>query len=120
MQDALELAGRAELYACVRDTKWGTINFGRNRRLATPLQQLALTVRDGGCVYPKCDQHWTRTDAHHIVDFQDGGLTDLEWLALVCPRHHHHLHINNLELYRNETGEWDIRPRQTDPPPHPG
>ena len=120
LQDALELAARAELYACIRDTKWGVINFGRNRRLATPLQQLALTVRDRGCVYPKCDAHWTRTEAHHIIDFQDGGLTNLEQLAPQCRTHHPHLHQNGLELYRNQNGEWDVRPRNTGPPPNPG
>ncbi len=111
--DAFEMAARADLYACIRTTEGAILEFGRNRRLASVLQRLALIVRDKTCVYPGCDAHWTRTEAHHVREYEHGGSTDIDNLARVCPQHHRHLHLNGLTLRFVATG-WTIHPR---PPP---
>jgi hypothetical protein len=61
---------------------------GRSVRLATNAQRRALTVRDGGCVFPGCTAGEEHCEAHHVIHYRNGGKTDLNNLALLC--HHHH------------------------------
>jgi Domain of unknown function (DUF222) len=109
LEDALEVAARAELYGAIRDMSGEILNFGRSRRFASAIQNLALVVRDKQCMYPGCDGHWTMTDAHHTHEFENGGLTDLEWLARVCQPHHTYLHANDLRLVKRD-GVWVVEP----------
>jgi hypothetical protein len=69
LEDALEVAARGELYAAIRDMNGEILNFGRDRRFASAIQQLALVVRDEGCIVSGCDVHWSKTDAHHSVEY---------------------------------------------------
>ena len=97
--DAVELAARADLYAMIHHTRWGILKFGRNRRLASPLQRLAVIVRDRECVADGCTADHTRCDVHHEPPFEDGGLTDIEHLELVCTNEHHpHRHFTGRPL----------------------
>lgn len=97
--DAVELAARADLYAMIRHSRWGILKFGRNRRLASPLQRLAVIVRDRQCVADGCTADHTRCDVHHEPPFEDGGLTDIDHLELVCTNEHHpHRHSTGVPL----------------------
>jgi hypothetical protein len=83
----------------------GTIlDHGRAVRLATREQRQALVVRDRGCVFPGCDRAPGWCEAHHLDFFEDGGLTDLTNLALVCSHHHHLVHEGGWTLERTATG----------------
>ncbi|HEX7827797.1 MAG TPA: HNH endonuclease signature motif containing protein [Mycobacterium sp.] len=67
------------------------IGSGRETRQISRRLRRALEHRDRYCVVPGCGA--TRgLHAHHIVHWEDGGLTELENLVLVCPYHHraHH------------------------------
>jgi hypothetical protein len=75
------------------------LDVGRTRRLVTPKQRLALTIRDRGCAFPSCARPARWADAHHIVSWLDGGPTDLTNLVLLCRRHHRMLHHS----------EWTVR-----------
>ena len=71
--------------------------LGRGRRLANLPQQLAVAVRDGGCVL--CTEPMHRCEIHHIEEWDaDGGSTDIENLAALCGHHHRWLHNNNRKL----------------------
>ncbi|SEE56666.1 hypothetical protein SAMN04488550_4555 [Gordonia malaquae] len=61
--------------------------FGRGRRLASLAQRLALFGRDRGCTAPGCTTPWSRTQAHHMPDWQDGGPTDIDHLGGACGGH---------------------------------
>ncbi|MFV0315862.1 MAG: DUF222 domain-containing protein, partial [Microthrixaceae bacterium] len=76
------------------DPSGSPLNWGRRRRLFTPAQRTALGVRDGGCVFPGCDQPVSRCDAHHQQPWETGGVTDLVNGALLCRRHHRLEHSN--------------------------
>ena len=90
--EALRLAGQAELALLFADATGRPLNLYRNRRLATPSQTLALIGRDKGCTFPGCTMPPEWTEKHHVVAWRDGGLTNLDNLALVCDYHHdHHL-----------------------------
>ena len=108
--EAFELAARAELYAAIRDMHGGILKFGRSRRLASPLQKLASAIRDRGCSFPGCDRPWQRCEAHHVIEYDNGGPTDLHNLALLCNAHHHHLDDHHLQLTRQLDGTWTIQP----------
>ncbi len=53
---------------------------GRKTRDPTVAQRRALLVRDGGCVFPSCDQRLF-VDAHHVREWEHGGFTDLDNLT---------------------------------------
>jgi len=62
--------------------------LGRSERYATKAQYLALLARDGECRWPGCHIPGAWCDADHLIAWEDGGLTDLDNLELLC-RHHH-------------------------------
>lgn len=64
------------------------VALGRSVRCFTPPQRRALFARDGGCAVPGCDAKLAWLEAHHVVEWQAGGPTDLDNGVLLCPRHH--------------------------------
>ena len=61
--------------------------LGRASRFATAAQRLALFARDRGCTAPGCTVPFIRTQAHHMPDWTDGGVTDIDRLGGACGRH---------------------------------
>ncbi|GAB4097934.1 DUF222 domain-containing protein [Sinomonas halotolerans] len=47
-----------------------------------------IRYRDGACRVPGCTRAARRSEIDHIVEWQDGGPTDADNLALLCPKHH--------------------------------
>ena len=95
-----ETARRLSCDACVcgvlmRDTE--TLDLGRTQRLPNRAQRRALTVRDGGCRFLGCTER-RYVEAHHVIHWTDGGLTDLDNLVLLCWRHHHAVHEGGYRL----------------------
>ncbi|MCU1582080.1 MAG: endonuclease, partial [Microbacteriaceae bacterium] len=74
------------------------LSLGRTRRLFSSDQRLALTVRDGGCVWPHCGAPPAWCDAHHAIPWSSGGPTDVSNGVLLCPAHHHMLHHSDFTL----------------------
>ena len=87
--DAADLAARADIYAAIHDSNWAILNFGRNRRLATHLQRLAIIVRDRQCAVDGCTVHYSGCDVHHEPPFEEGGRTDINKMKLQCTCGHH-------------------------------
>jgi len=70
------------------------IGSGRETRQISRRLRRALEHRDRCCVVPGCGA--TRgLHAHHIRHWEDGGLTELFNIVLVCP-YHHRLHHRGL------------------------
>ncbi|HEU5302793.1 MAG TPA: DUF222 domain-containing protein [Acidimicrobiia bacterium] len=86
------------------------LDVGRRTRLVTPTQRRALVIRDGGCVAEGCDRPADWCDAHHVVHWIDGAMTDVSILTLLCSLHHHHVHDGTWELVPNGAGAWTARP----------
>jgi hypothetical protein len=127
VEDALNLADdpRTDLYAAIQAMDGAIMKFGRNRRLASPLQKLALVVRDGGfCTKAGCEQPWYRCDADHIDDYNQGGLTNIEDLRLLCRCGcHKDRHETGKTMTRQRDGTWTVDhetfPALPLPPPKP-
>ena len=96
------------MYALIVDHLGVPLDLGREHRYANRAQRRALARRDGGCTFPGCDAPTTRCDAHHIIDWDHGGPTDLPNLALLC-RHHHditHRHGWTMRATHHQRFEW--------------
>ncbi|UYN84483.1 MAG: DUF222 domain-containing protein [Microcella sp.] len=77
------------------------LNLGRERRLFTRAQRLALAARDGGCRWPGCERPPSWTEAHHIEHWhRDRGRTDIADGILLCRHHHLLAHNNGWEITR--------------------
>ena len=86
------------------DIRWSPLAVGRLNRFATPAQRAALHHRDGGCIYRGCTRPARRCHAHHILDWRDGGLTDLPNLVLLCAYHHRMTHLGRAQITEDPTG----------------
>ncbi|MFS0912339.1 DUF222 domain-containing protein [Microbacterium sp. 179-I 3D2 NHS] len=93
------------------------LDWGRERRLFTRAQRMALVERDGGCAM--CGLPPSMTKAHHIRWWQrDSGPTDLSNGVLLCETCHHRIHDNGWEIEIDGAGVsarvWFIPPRYVD------
>ncbi|GAA4369107.1 HNH endonuclease signature motif containing protein [Agromyces bauzanensis] len=95
----------------------GTVlDLGRDERLFTERQKIALTVRDGGCMDPDCTRPPSWTEAHHIDHWhRDGGRTDLADGILLCRGDHLRYHNEGWEVRREGARYWLIPPPGVDP-----
>ncbi len=88
---ARRLACDADVVLALDDAFGHTMVEGRSRRFPTPAQRREVRRRDRHCRFPGCSND-VFTEVHHIVQWIDGGLTDLDNLALLCDHHHHRVH----------------------------
>jgi hypothetical protein len=92
------------------------INLGREQRLYTRHQRIALAARDGGCRWPNCDRSPNWAEAHHIRHWKrDHGETNLTDGLLLCRHHHLLLHNNHWEIRRENSDYWLVPPPDIDP-----
>lgn len=80
------------------------LDLGRTVRWFTRGQKKALWLRDRGCTYPGCTMPPQWTDAHHVDWWSHGGATDVANGALLCERHHTHVHTRDLTATITATG----------------
>lgn len=91
------------------------LNLGRTQRLFSPGQRLAISVRDGGCLFPGCTKPPSACEVHHIVEWKNRGLTNVADGVLLCRHHHMLLHNNHWRIVRKPDGYWLRPPRERDP-----
>ncbi len=115
-REVLALAAQAEIIPAVLDSAGAVLSLGRTRRIASRTQTLALIARDRGCSFPGCSHPPEWCERHHIREWVDGGLTDLDNLTLVC-RYHHRSFADRgwrCRLRPDRLPEW-VPPRHVDP-----
>ncbi|MFB7250380.1 HNH endonuclease signature motif containing protein [Microbacterium sp. NPDC056234] len=83
------------------DVRGNPLAVGREHRLFTPTQRVALAVRDGGCRWRNCDRPSSYCEAHHIDTWSGGGRTDIERGILLCRFHHMQLHHGGWSITRD-------------------
>ena len=94
------------------------LNVGRDQRLFNREQRRALAVRDGGCRWPGCDQPPSWTEAHHIENWSELGLSNIDHAILLCALHHLLLHNRHWKILLRGGKYWlhpavEIDPEQT-------
>ncbi len=60
----------------------------QHRHPSQPLRDLLGAVDGERCRYPSCTRR-RKLHAHHVIEWINGGRTDLANLVLLCSRHHH-------------------------------
>ncbi|WP_207024522.1 HNH endonuclease signature motif containing protein, partial [Phycicoccus sp. DTK01] len=97
------------------------LTLTRVLRLFSRGQRRHLLLRDRGCTYPGCTAPAAWTRAHHVLHWADGGPTDVTNAALLCPRHHTHVHHRRLwatvRAHPDQHGHhvaWDLTPGSYD------
>ena len=80
------------------------LNLGRQRRIASRSQTVALIARDKGCSFPGCDTAPEWCERHHVIGWVDGGRTDLDNLTLLCRYHHHNFAARGWDCAINTDG----------------
>ncbi|MFS2279556.1 DUF222 domain-containing protein [Microbacterium sp. OR21] len=123
------MAASGGVIPCVLDSAGEILDWGREKRLFTRAQKLALVDRDGGCAM--CGLPPNMTEVHHIDWWnRDTGPTDLNNGILLCSTCHHRIHdnaweirIENTDTHSGTRGRvWFIPPPHIDPTrtPRPG
>ena len=89
-----------------------TVDLGAHRRVPNRALRRVVMRRDhGNCRFPGCTRRH-RLHVHHIVWWEHGGLTVLENLLLLCPKHHHAIHDRHWELTGTADGSHVPPPRR--------
>ncbi|SFI19512.1 MULTISPECIES: HNH endonuclease signature motif containing protein [Microbacterium] len=87
------------------------LDVGREQRLFSGKQRVALAVRDGGCRWPGCDRPPSYCEAHHADHWEeDHGCTDIDRGVLLCRFHHLLLHNQGWKISRDGTGPFVLHP----------
>ncbi len=97
------------------DSSGAVLAQGRAQRLATPAQRRAVFARDRGCIIPGCTAPPDWCDVHHVVPWAQGGLTDVDKMALVCDRDHTGVHAGIWTITMINGVPWVIPPVWIDP-----
>ncbi|MBK8078112.1 MAG: DUF222 domain-containing protein [Kineosporiaceae bacterium] len=101
------------------DSGGAVLAQGRAQRLATPAQRRAVFARDRGCIIPGCTAPADWCDVHHVTPWADGGLTDVDKMALVCNRDHTAVHVGIWTIQMINGAPWVIPPAWIDPHQQP-
>ncbi len=114
--DLRRLLCDAEILPAVLGGASENLDLGRGRRLASPAQRHAISLRDGHCAFPGCQVPMHRCEIHHIDPWQCGGPTDIDNLVALCVRHHQLCEPAPPEIvdngYARAPDQWTIRPRK--------
>ena len=106
----------AEILPVVLGGTSEVLDLGRGRRLASPAQRHAISLRDGHCAFPGCTIPMHRCEIHHIDPWQTGGPTDIDNLVALCVRHHQLCEpappVTDADGYAQAPDQWTIRPRK--------
>ncbi|MFJ2756195.1 DUF222 domain-containing protein [Nocardioides sp. NPDC087217] len=90
--EARRLACTANIIPAVLGGASEVLDLGRKERFFTAAQRRALLLRSATCEAEGCDIPGTWAEAHHWLEWAQGGATDLDNAALLCSHHHHRAH----------------------------
>jgi Domain of unknown function (DUF222) len=103
--EARRLACRAGIIPMVLGGASEPLDLGRERRLFSKHQRIALHHQYRGCAATNCDRPSAWTEAHHEHAWSKGGRTDLACGIPLCPPHHHMAdHPQSWDMRRVPTG----------------
>jgi hypothetical protein len=81
------------------------LDLGRERRLFSKHQKIAMDHQYQGCAADGCDLPPSRVEYHHTKPWHRGGKTDLKDGLPFCPPHHHMAdHPEHWDMRRLPTG----------------
>ena len=89
MSDVIRMATHSWHYLAVFDRHTERpLYLGRSKRIATADQRIILHAKDRGCTAPGCDKPGYLSEVHHVDEWADGGLTNVDDLTFACKADH--------------------------------
>jgi hypothetical protein len=89
MRDVIRMASHAWHYLAVFDQHTEcALYLGRSKRIASADQRIVLHAKDRGCTAPGCDMPGYFTEVHHVDEWVEGGLTNIDKLTFTCKGNH--------------------------------
>ena len=114
MRDVIRMASHAWHYLAVFDRhSERALYLGRSRRIASADQRIILHAKDRGCTAPGCDKPGYLSEAHHVDEWAQGGLTNIDKLTFACKTDHPLLKPGGWRTRKLKNGS-----TQWLPPPH--
>lgn len=104
-QSALQISCDCNVQRVIMSAAGRPIDIGRSTRVIPEQIRTALVIRDGTCVYPYCQVPAGWAEGHHVQHWSRGGSTSLDNLALLCSKHHHKVHAENISITFNSDGK---------------
>jgi len=93
------------------DENGNPLDVGREQRIFTAKQRVALAIRDGGCMHPDCDRPPSYAESHHIYEWAaDHGKTNIADGILLCRYHHMLIHNQHWKIRREGSVYWLVPP----------
>ena len=109
---ARRLACQAGLRAAVLGSKSEVLDLGRESRLFSPAQRVAMEIRDQTCTEVACTMPAAFCEAHHPQPWSEGGETNLDDGRLLCPFHHQRAHDPGWNVNYHPNGSTTFTRRQ--------
>jgi hypothetical protein len=88
----------------IEDAQGRPLSMSQARRSVPFSLRSLLTLRDGTCRFPGCD-NGIFLHAHHIAHWSKGGPTTKDNLVLICSRHHRIVHEGHWQILGSPSGE---------------
>jgi len=93
---AQTLACDADIVPILVGADGGPLDVGNTVYLFPDRVRQAIISRDRRCTFPGCGAPPAWCDVHHLEGFRVGGATSARNGALLCGRHHRHVHATGL------------------------
>lgn len=96
------------------------LNVGRELRLFSRKQRIAIAARDGGCMWPSCTAPISQCEFHHLDHWwEHHGRTDVDDGIPLCRNCHLRLHNQGWRIRRTRDPVTDTDTYWLHPPPDP-
>jgi hypothetical protein len=102
---ARRLACNAGIVPAVLGGDSEVLDQGRKKRLHTPAQRRALSLRYDSCAAEGCERPFAWCEIHHPHAWSKGGHTSLENAIPLCGHHHRRAHDDRYSMRILPTGE---------------
>ncbi|MFB8385893.1 DUF222 domain-containing protein [Microbacterium sp. NPDC055910] len=96
------------------------LDVGREERLFTRKQRIAIAIRDGGCIWPGCTAPIDWSEFHHTDHwYEDHGRTDIDDGVPLCRNCHLRLHNQGWRIIRKRDQHTQLDTYWLQSPPDP-
>lgn len=107
--DLIRMAAHAWHYLCVFEShSERPLYLGRSKRIASADQRIVLHSKERGCTAPGCSMPGYLSEVHHVDEWADGGLTNVDGLTFACAPHHRLIRLDGWRTRKRADGttEW--------------
>lgn len=74
------------------------LDVGREQRTYAGGLRRAILARDRHCMWPGCSMRAAWCEVHHVLPFENGGVTSADNALILCSFHHHETHRKDVQI----------------------